>query len=164
MDMVQIVIWVGLILFGLFAFVVFFGAPYLPTLSPQISAALDLLDVQPGQKILELGSGDGRVLVAIAERGATAVGYELNPLLVVFSWLRCRKYGRQVRIVWGSYWGKKLPLADGIFVFLYPKYMKRLDNKITQEYGKPVKLVSFAFEIPGREAQKIENGVYLYAY
>ena len=164
MDIAQIVVWAGAILFGLFAFVIFFGAPYLPTLSPQINAALDLLDVQPGQKILELGSGDGRVLAAIAQRGATAIGYELNPVLVLLSWIRCRKYGKRVRVVWGNYWGKTLPTADGIFVFLYPKYMKKLDNKITQEYGKPVKLVSFAFEVPGRTADKTDNGVHLYTY
>ena len=164
LDIMPILIWMGAILFLFFAFVVFFGAPYLPTLAPQITVAIELLDVQPQQKILELGSGDGRVLAAIASRGAYAIGYELNPVLVVVSRLRCRKYGDHVRVVWGSFWRKSLPACEGIFVFLHPKYMTKLDKKITQEFSKKVKLVSFAFKIPGRTIGKEKDGVFLYEY
>src|SRR5215813_12979466 len=90
-----------------FAFVVFFGAPFLPTLQPQITAALDLLDLKPGQTMLELGCGDGRVLIAAAERGIVAVGYELNPLLAAVAWLRTRRYGKQVKVLCGDYWRLK---------------------------------------------------------
>ncbi|HEU4984185.1 MAG TPA: class I SAM-dependent methyltransferase, partial [Nitrososphaera sp.] len=67
----------------LLGFVVFFGPPYLPTLRRNIDAALDLLDLKPGQTMLDLGSGDGRVLVAAAKRGINVVGIELSPVLAV---------------------------------------------------------------------------------
>ncbi|MDZ7785580.1 MAG: methyltransferase [Candidatus Saccharibacteria bacterium] len=138
-----------------FAFVVFFGAPYLPTLSPQIDRALNLADLKEGETLLELGCGDGRVVAAAAKRGYKVVGYELNPVLALFSWVRTRKYRGQVKIVWGNFWRKKMPEADAIFVFLLQRYMKKLDNKITQEYsGKSIKLVSFAFKVPGRVIKK----------
>jgi hypothetical protein len=149
----------------LFGFVIIFGAPYLPTLGRQTQAALDLLDLKPGQTMLELGSGDGRVLVAAAERGINAIGYELNPLLVLFSWARTRKYGARVKVVWGNYWRKDWPLTDGIFVFLLDKYMRKLDTNIVQKYpGRRVKLVSFAFKIPGKKPTKTSHGLYLYSY
>ncbi|MBI1856685.1 hypothetical protein HY003_03165 [Candidatus Saccharibacteria bacterium] len=147
-----------------FGFVIAFGAPFLPTLKPQIAIALDLIDLKPEQTLLELGSGDGRVLVAAAERGLKVVGYEINPLLVLYSWLRTRKYGRNVRIIWGNYWNKKWPPVDGIFVFLLNRYMPKLDKKIIQESDNNVKLVSFAFIVPGRKPVKIRHGVYLYIY
>ena len=148
-----------------FGFVVIWGAPFLPTLRPQIKTALDLVDLKPGQIMLELGSGDGRVLAAAAERGIDAIGYELNPLLVIYSWLRTRKYGRKVRIIWGSYWSREWPQANGIFVFLLDKYMKKLDKKIVQNYpGQKVKLVSFAFKIPDKRPTQEQDGLYLYEY
>lgn len=79
MDIALAIIFGVIIIFG---FVILFGAPYLPTLKPQIKIALDMLDLQPGQTLIEIGSGDGRVLKAAAERGWNAVGYELNPVLV----------------------------------------------------------------------------------
>lgn len=149
----------------LFGFVVFFGAPYVPTLRPQVKAALKLADMSPGQHLLELGSGDGVVLLAAARQGVRVTGYEINPILVIISRIRTWRYRKLVTVVWGNFWRGTLPEADGIFVFLLPKYMRRLDNKITQEYsGKKVKLVSFAFEIPDREPTQVQNGVYLYTF
>jgi 16S rRNA A1518/A1519 N6-dimethyltransferase RsmA/KsgA/DIM1 with predicted DNA glycosylase/AP lyase activity len=133
-------------------------------LSPQITAALDLIALKPGETLLELGSGDGRVLRAAGERGIKAIGYELNPLLVIYSWLRTRKYQGRVRVVWGNFWRRELPPAEAIFVFLLNPYMKRLDTKIREERKTSVKLVSFAFKIPGRNPSKTTKGLYLYHY
>ena len=68
------------------------GAPYVPTLDRQGKIALELLDLKPGQTLLELGSGDGKMLVLAARAGLNVVGIELNPLLVGVSWLRTRRY------------------------------------------------------------------------
>lgn len=149
----------------LFGFVVLFGAPYLPTLKKQTEIALDLLEVKKGMRILELGSGDGSVALAAAKRGAIVIGYELNPILVLVSRLRCYKYRKQVSIQFGNFWQKSWPPTDGIFVFLLDKYMIRLDNKVIQEYsGNKVKLVSFAFEIPNKKPSKKKGGMFLYRY
>jgi hypothetical protein len=148
-----------------FSFVLLAGAPYLPTLSPQIKTALQLIDLQRGQTLLELGSGDGRVLFAAAEQGIQAIGYELNPLLVLYTKLRARKYHGLVTVRWGNFWRQTWPEADGIFVFLLAKYMKKLDKKIVQEYsGQKIKLVSFAFAVPGRKPHQHEAGLFLYRY
>ncbi len=147
-----------------FGGVLLVGAPYLPTLGKQVQAALELADLQAGDTLLELGCGDGKVLVAAARQGINVVGYELNPLLVVVSWLRTRRYRKQVRIIWGDFWQKPWPQAEAIFVFLLPKYMSKLNKKIVHYTNKPVKLVSFAFLIPGLRPAREKAGVYLYRY
>jgi 16S rRNA A1518/A1519 N6-dimethyltransferase RsmA/KsgA/DIM1 with predicted DNA glycosylase/AP lyase activity len=160
-------IWLGLALAVIvlsFGGVVLVGAPYLPTLSSQIKAALALADLKPGETLLELGCGDGRVLLAAARKGWQVVGYELNPFLALVAWLRTRRYRKQVKIIWGSYWSREWPDAQAIFVFLLPKYMPKLDKKIIRGATKPVKLVSFAFKITGRTIKSHKNGVYLYEY
>lgn len=148
-----------------FGFVVFFGAPYLPSMKRQIQASLDLLNLREGQTLLEIGCGDGRVMRAGAERGLRVIGYELNPILVIFARIHTWKYRKQVQVRWGNFWQANWPETDGIYVFLLDKYMKKLDKVIIQTYGgRPVKLVSFAFRIPGKKVTKELNGVYLYTY
>ncbi len=176
----------------LFGFVVMFGAPYLPTLRKQQQAALDLLDLKPGQLLVELGSGDGRMLKVAAEQGIRSVGYELNPLLVLYSRLVTFRYRRLVTIKLANFWRSPLPECDGIYVFLLDRYMAKLHTKIIQEIGSSVnpavdlshppkadnhlpkrqierahygvKLVSFAFKIPGEKHITEKSGMYLYFF
>jgi SAM-dependent methyltransferase len=153
-----------LILAAIFCHAMFIGAPYLPARQRYVEQSLDMLGLQPGQTLLELGSGDGRVLLAAARRGLHAVGYEINPLLFAYSWLRTRHYRNQVRIIYGNYWQQPLPPADGIYVFLLQQYMPKLDAKLKSELKQPAKLLSFAFYIPGKRPIKEAEGIYLYQY
>lgn len=144
-----------------FSLVVFFGAPYLPTLRGQIQAALGLLDLPKGSTILELGSGDGKVLLVAAEAGYNVVGIEINPVLVVVSLVRTRRYRSRVKVIWGSFWSVRWPEADGVYVFLVDRFMTKLDRRM-QMYKKP--LASVAFRVPGRTAKAQRQGVFLYDY
>lgn len=160
-------IWLEVILLVLiicFGGVLLFGAPYLPTLKPQVKAALELADLKPDDTLLELGCGDGKVVLAAAKAGLRVVGYELNPILAAVAWLRTRRYADRVQIVWGDFWNRPWPPAEAIFVFLLPKYMPKLDNIIRQKASKPVKLVSFAFVITEKKPRQHQDGVYLYRY
>lgn len=147
-----------------FGFVLLFGAPFVPTLRPQIAAALDLLALRRGDTLLELGCGDGRVLVAAAERGIKCIGYELNPILAFIAWARTRRFGSQVTIVCGDYWRAEWPEAQGIFAFILTRYMGKLHKKIMQYQYRPVKLASFAFEIKEKPATTTREGIFLYEY
>lgn len=53
-------------------------APYVPTPIEVVQAAMDLAGVGPGDRLYDLGCGDGRVLIAAGQRGAKAIGYEHN--------------------------------------------------------------------------------------
>ena len=147
-----------------FSFVLLFGAPFLPTLKKQMEEALDLLDLKPGQTMLELGCGDGRVLIAGANRGLKVIGYELNPILVIIAKLRTWPNRRTVTIIWGDYWRLSWPPADGIFGFILPRYMGKLHKKVMQYPYHPIKVASFAFAIPNKKPTRVRNGVFLYNY
>ena len=157
-------IYIVFALILIFGSVILFGAPFLPTLKKQIDPIFELLDLNEGQTLIELGSGDGRILYEAGRRGLYAIGFELNPLLVLYSIIKTWRYRGKVKIVWGNYWQQKWPKTDGIFVFLLDKYMQKLNNKIIQEYKQPVKLVSFAFKIPNRDIDDQRSGIFLYRY
>jgi hypothetical protein len=162
--MVGLVIFLAIVVLACFGFVLLFGAPYLPTLNKQVNVALELADLKTGQTLLELGCGDGRLMVAAAKKGITVVGYELNPILVIITKIRIWRYRKNAKVVWGNFWKVEWPAAEAIFVFLLPKYMEKLDKKIVQSTSAPVKLISFAFTVPDKKPIKYKQGVYLYDY
>ena len=146
-----------------FGFVVLFGAPYFPTRTKQIYTALDLLDLKKGQTLLELGAGDGKVALVALSRGLRVVAIEFNPLLCIIIWLRTRKYRGKIKILCGNFWTLRWPDADGIYVLLLGRYMKKLDKRITKRY-KSIKLASYIFQVPQLKATKQKDGVFLYNY
>jgi hypothetical protein len=155
---------IALIVILLFGFVILFGAPYLPTLSKQQATALSLLELKPGQRLVELGSGDGRMLIAAAKRGIHSIGYELNPLLVLYSKVASFKYRKLITIKWGNFWSTPIPECDGLYVFLLDKYMPKLHKKITQEITSSVNVVSYAFRFPEKKHITEVGGMYLYKF
>jgi cyclopropane fatty-acyl-phospholipid synthase-like methyltransferase len=159
------VVWgIAILLIAAYSFVLLFGAPYFPSLKPHVKAGLDLLDLKPGQTVYDLGCGDGRFLVAAAQRGLNAVGYELNPFMFAYAWFTTRKYRKRVKVHWGNFWNADLSKADAVFVFLLTKYMGRFDELIKTKAPKGVKVASHAFKIPGKKIIAQDYGVFLYKY
>lgn len=147
-----------------YGWVILFGAPYIPTLQKQRRQAVALLSLKPGQLFVDLGCGDGGTLLLAANQGLKAVGYELNPFLAALAWLRTRRHGRRVKVIFGNFWRADLAKADGIFVFLIGHYMEKLDSLIVDQPHKKLKVVSNAFAIPGRKAVKKQGALLLYEY
>jgi SAM-dependent methyltransferase len=161
----EILIIISALIALLFSAVVAFGAPFLPTLSKRVDDAILLLELKPGQTFLELGCGDGRLLKAAAKKGINSIGYELNPILVIYAWISNFRYRKFVTVRWGNYWKVNWPKADGMYVFLLNPYMSKLHNKVVQ-YTNDSKftVVSFAFKIPQKEPSREINSMFQYKY
>lgn len=150
----------------LFGAVVFRGAPYVPTLKRSVNHALDLLSLQKGDLLIDLGSGDGAVLKAAAARGWRGLGYELNPLLCLVARIRCLPHRNLVSVRWRDFWLAELPPdAKAVFVFLAGPHMPHLTRKLNavmQNRTEPLKVLSYGFAIPGHLPKKMSNGLFLY--
>jgi len=160
------VIWlVLLVLITPFAYVLMFGAPYLPTRRAQVNQALDLLALKKGELLIDLGSGDGAVLVEAAKRGIKCIGYELNPFVFAVAYLRVWKYRKLVKIKLKNFWKLPIPAETaGVFVFLLDKYMQKLDKKLQKEAPRGLKVISYTFLIPGKKPKVSKNALSLYVY
>lgn len=168
MIILALIVTAALIIFlavAIYSFTVgvVFGAPYLPTLNEQRQIALDMLELKPGQTLYDLGCGDGRMLRSAAQAGFKAVGYELSPILYVVAKIVNWRYRKQVKVILGNYWAADWAPADGIFVFLMDRYMGRFDKKVKQ-LGKPIKVASYTFKVPGKKPVRTKKAVYLYQY
>ena len=83
-----------ILIFLLFAFDAFLDLPYVATKREKIPTIIKLANIKKAEGpegtrrrdvAIDLGSGDGRLLFAAAKSGAQAIGYEVNPLLVLFT-------------------------------------------------------------------------------
>lgn len=141
-------VWTGLLTVLLLLLVssIWKGAPYLPTQKNIVNEMLK--GVGPGAKLVDLGSGDGRIVIAAAMRGAEAVGFEINPLLVLISRFRIKKSGLSAKVFWKSFWSEDLSGFNFITVFGITKIMPELETKLTKELKPGSTVVSYAFHFP----------------
>lgn len=140
------------------------GAPYVPTGRKTTERMLDVGAVQTGARMVDLGSGDGRIVIAAARRGATAHGVEINPWLVWLSRWRARWHGVSARATFrcGSLWAEPLSGYDVVTVYGLGPIMGKLERKLSAELKPGARVVSHAFHFPHWQPVKEEEGVYLY--
>lgn len=155
--------WLALIIIvALFLLTVLFGAPYVPTKNQDVDLALDLLKLKRGQTLLELGSGDGRLLKAAAQRGWRAVGYEINPIMWLISKLRLWPHRHLARVELANYktatWPKSV---EGLYIFGSERELKFVAKRL-ESLKSPLTLVSYGFMLPGQEAAKADGPFYRY--
>ena len=157
-----------LIIFGIlvlsFGYVLIFGAPFLPTLKKDSHKIFELLNLKREDVFYDLGCGTGQLLVEAARRDLHAVGYELNPLLYFICKVRTYSNKDKISVKFGNFWNADLSKANGVYAFLFTKFMERLDKKLTKELNNGSRLVSYTFKIPNKKINKSQNGFYLYRY
>jgi len=147
--MLPILVLVLLLLIG-FLIGGLMGAPWVPSRRIDVEAMLDAAKLNRGQRFVELGCGDGRLVAAAVKRGAYAIGYEINPLLWFIAMLRVARLYPRAQVRLANFWPRPLIEADVVMVFLMPKFMPRLAAKAKNELKPGARLISYVFEVPGK--------------
>jgi ribosomal protein L11 methylase PrmA len=142
----------------------FWGAIYVPTSEEKVEKMVKFLKIKPGQTVVDLGSGDGRLLIALAKAGANAYGYEINPLLVTSARKNIKKagLGDKAFVYCKSLWRQDLKDFDAVVVYPMAHMMRKLEKKFERELKSGVKIVSNYFTLPTWKPDKVEDNVYLY--
>ncbi len=143
----------------------FGGAIYVPSKKGKIDKMIELAQIKPGEKAVDLGSGDGRLIIALAQAGAEAYGYEVDPVLILKSKRNVRDAGLENRVFikWGSFWQADLSQFDVVAIFGMAHVMGRLEKKLGRELKKDARVVCNTFELPTWAPKKKDSNVYLYA-
>jgi len=146
------------------------GAPSVPCPKKIARKMVEAADIEKGRIYFDLGSGDGRILREISQKGGQAIGFEYAPLTYLISKLFLL-FGKDnnAKIHWKNFYKEDLSRAKGIFCFLSPNAMNRLSFKFEKELEKGTKVISYVFKIPNKkitETIKIENvgPIYVYNY
>ena len=160
----MILFWIiFIILFLSFGVIVFIGAPYVPSRIADDIKLFDELNLKKGSVVVDLGSGDGKVLVEASKRGLVAVGYELNPFLYLVSRLRLRKYPKS-KVYLGNYWSADLSKANLVFVFSAAPFMERIYSLLKNQLKKGSYVASYAFSFEGVKIHKKIEPINLYRF
>lgn len=140
------------------------GAPYVPSLKKELQHAFsEVYKVGNGDTVVDLGSGDGRVLLEAKRRGAGCVGVELNPLLALISKARL---GRHAKIAITDMWQFELPAATTlVYVFSVSRDVRKLERWIQAEairLDKELYLMTFGAGLPTVKPAKVRKAHSLY--
>ena len=141
------------------------GAPFVRSKKEKIAGMIALAGVSAEDTVVDLGSGDGSLVIAAARAGArAAVGVEMNPLLVWYSRLCIWRagLGHRARIIRGSFYDSPLDTADVALMYLWPSTVEKLGEKMKRELKPGARIVSSAFPIPGWVPIESRQNIFLY--
>lgn len=143
---------------------IFRGGIYVPTKIEKIKKMVDFLEIKTGEKAVDLGSGDGRMVIALAKAGAESYGYEINPFLVALARKNIKKAGLEEKafVFQKNFWKEDLSRFDIIAVYGILHIMKRLEVKLKKELKENARVASNAFPFPTWKHAKEREGIYLY--
>ncbi len=163
MDILAAIAAIGVILIITYYLGVFRGAPFLPTYTETAERMIEKLNLKQGEKFADLGSGDGRLVIAAALKGAEAHGYEINPVLVLWSRQKINRLKLDDRafIHWKSFWRENFQSYSAISIFGITGIMERLSQKLSRELKPGARVACNIFPLPGWEGEK-DRGIYYY--
>jgi SAM-dependent methyltransferase len=131
---------------------------WVPSTPEIIEKMLDMAKVTKDDFVIDLGSGDGRIVIAAAKRGAHAMGVEFNPKMVELSKQNAVKEGvaDRVTFVEGDMYKADISKATVMALFLLPTNMAQLKDKFLAL--KPgTRIVSNTYGIEGWPADQTQT-------
>ncbi len=133
-------------------------APFVPTPDHVVKKMLELAELKPGEKMFDLGSGDGRIVIMAAQAfGANATGVEYDDGRYKESSERIRKLGlaKTARIIRGDILQQDYRSADVITVYLLTSSNEKIRPLLEAQLKKGARVVSHDFTFPGWNHEKV---------
>ncbi|XP_075445647.1 adenine nucleotide translocase lysine N-methyltransferase-like isoform X1 [Ascaphus truei] len=124
--------------------------PFVPSSKSQTANVMKLLKGRNG-RLVDLGSGDGRLVFAAVSMGLQSRGYELNPILVTYAKTQAWWRGisqNQATFVRQDIWTTDLSSYNNVTVFLSPSVMETLEEKLSAELPDDARIIVCRFPFP----------------
>ena len=142
---------------------------FVPTPTAVVDAMLELANVTSSDVVYDLGSGDGRIVIAAAQKfGARGVGIELDTQLVSEAKKKARKAGVADKVTFISTDLFKADISEATVVTLYllPSINLRLQPKLMRELKPGTRIVSHRFDMGSwkPEQELIVRGVRVFLW
>jgi ribosomal protein L11 methylase PrmA len=142
--------------------------PFVPTPEPVVEKMLDLAKVGPNDVVYDLGSGDGRIVILAAQRGARAVGVDLDPQRVREARANAQRanVGDRAEFRQGNLFDVNLAPATVVTLYLLPGVNLKLKPKLLKELRPGTRIVSHSFDMgdwkPARSVEVDGRKVHLW--
>jgi len=135
-------------------------APYYPTPETVVEKMLQLGGLKAGEKMFDLGSGDGRIVIMAAKKfKADATGVEFDDALFKQSMEKIKNLGlaATARIIHGDLLKQDYASADLLTVYLLPMSNDKLSPILDKQLKKGTRVVAHDFEFSAWTPVKIED-------
>jgi len=144
-------------------------APYVTTPEHVVNAILKLASVKTSDVVYDLGCGDGRIVIAAAERyGARGVGVDINPDRIHEARTNARKAGVETlaKFERNDLFDADIRSASVVFLYLLPEVNLRLRPKLLGELKPGSRVVSHSFDMGDWKPDKHEmvSGSHIYLW
>ena len=138
---------------------------WMPTPESLVERMLTMAQVTTRDVVYDLGSGDGRMVIAAAKRGAQAVGIEFNPELVTFSQTKAREQGvaSRARFVQGDIFEAQFSDATVVTLYLLSTLNMRLRPTLLKMHPG-TRVVSHAFSMEDWSPDEVSRAEQRTAY
>ena len=156
---------IGMQLFEALTILFYKGAPYVTTSGEKLKTMLKLAALKKSDRVVDLGSGDGRLLFAAAKVVKEVKGFEINPFVYQKSLKNWKKYHseeKNIEIEKKNFMKENLSKYDVVFVFGIDYLMQDLEVKLLEELKPVTRVVSNLYQFPNWKVEKNEGEVYLY--
>jgi SAM-dependent methyltransferase len=129
---------------------------WVPTPQSLVEKMLDMAAVTSKDFVVDLGSGDGRNVIAAAKRGARALGVEFDANLVEVSRRNAaaERVGDRARFVQGDMFEADISKATVLALFLLPDNLERLKPKF-ERLRPGTRIVTNGYQIAGWDAKEV---------
>lgn len=130
--------------------------PYVPTPDNVVERMLDLTDVKSSDYVIDLGSGDGRIVIAAAKRGANGHGIDLDPERIAEARENASREGvdDQIMFMEGNIFDTDFSEASVITMYLLPSVNKKLRPELINKLQPGTQVVSHSFDMGSWRADK----------
>ncbi len=135
-------------------------APFITTPPEVVARMLQLAGTGPQDTVLDLGSGDGRIVIAAArEHGARGLGIELDPKLVAQARENARRAGvaDRARFEEGDALKTDLSQASVVTIYLLPFLLDQLQPRLLAQLRPGARVVTHAFAFKGWKPDRSET-------
>lgn len=138
-------------------------APYVPTKKDRIDKIVKLTQIKKETVFYELGSGDGRIVMAAASAGATAFGVEQSWIRVWFSRYKAwKKKLTKAHFYHGNIFDRNYYPADVVFIYLLSPAVAKLEEKLKKELKESSVVITQTYHFKNWKPLKKEGDFWVY--
>jgi SAM-dependent methyltransferase len=134
-------------------------SPYAATPDVVVTAMLEVARVGPGDTVVDLGSGDGRLVIAAAKQfGARGFGVDIDPTLVAYATRKAEEAGvsERARFYLRDLFKTDVTGASVVTIYLLPTIMDRVAAKLRAELAPGTRVVTHDYVLPGWPVDRVK--------
>ena len=138
--------------------------PYFQTTRYRVQAMVNLAEVKPDDTLADLGSGDGRILLAFASIGIQAHGFELDDALIKLSEENIFKANMNAKasVYKKDFWQVDLSGYSIITIYPMPDILVSLEKKLLDELSPGSRVLVNYYPLPTWKQELHKDNIYLY--